>query len=273
MEGVIKNALANVYRSATESAEMVTQVLFATVVVILDEKEGWSKIQIPVQQNYTGWVKKKNVFWGKPPERFLKKIIVRKHCAALKNKPQGSGKTIMKLPLNTRLWVLEKQESWSAVWMPGGGKAWINEQDQREEKSTIFKGKSTGDKIIRLARTFRGVPYLWGGITPEGFDCSGFVYTLYALHGYYLHRDADLQYKYDGLPVSLNEICPGDLLFFHEETAEKPTHVGIYEGRQNFINASSKGGGVVSYNLAENNWRLKISGAKKILLPQNKNLV
>ncbi|MGI6307839.1 MAG: NlpC/P60 family protein [Dethiobacteria bacterium] len=272
MKGIIRVPLANVYRFDTESAEMVTQVIFATVVTILEEKDCWFKIQIPIQQNYTGWVKKENVFLGKPPQRFLKKIIVHKHLAALKNIPQESSKTILKLPLNTRLRVMEKQENWFAVWIPEGRKAWINEQDQLEEKPAVFKAKSTVEKILHLARTFRGVPYLWGGLTPEGFDCSGFVYTLYALHGYYLHRDADLQYKYDGLHVDMNEICPGDLLFFHEDVVEIPTHVGIYEGGQNFINASSRRG-VVSYSLAENNWRLKISGAKRILVSENKNLV
>ena len=122
MKGIIRVPLANVYRFDTESAEMVTQVIFATVVTILEEKDCWFKIQIPIQQNYTGWVKKENVFLGKPPQRFLKKIIVHKHLAALKNIPQESSKTILKLPLNTRLRVMEKQENWFAVWIPEEGK-------------------------------------------------------------------------------------------------------------------------------------------------------
>ena len=61
----------------------------------------------------------------------------------------------------------------------------------------------------------------------------------------------------------MKEICPGDLIYFYEDDADEPTHVGIYEAGQSFINASSKLG-VVRYSLAEDRWRLKISGVKRI---------
>lgn len=266
-KGTVKVALANVYRSASESAGMVTQALFATAVDILDEKKVWAKIQIPVQQNYAGWIKNKYIFRGEPPARSYRKTIVWEHRAALKDEPRENSRTMIKVPLSTRLWVLEKQGDWSMVWLPGSGRAWLDERRQEIKRAAVFRGRSSGESILGLARTFRGVPYLWGGITPEGFDCSGFVLTLYALHGCFLHRDTDQQYENDGLSVDMSKIRPGDLLYFYEETAEKPTHVGIYEGGRSFINASSEGGGVVSYNLEEYKQKLKISGAKRIFDP------
>lgn len=266
MQGIIGVPLSNVYRFAAVSAEMVTQAVFATAVRILEKKKGWFKVQIPVQKNYTGWVKKENVYAGELPAKGLKKIIVAKHRAALRNVPRESGPVILGLPLNARLWVSEKRGSWFAVWMPGGNQAWIKGQDLFAEKTAVQSG-DTAEKILQMAGTFKGVPYLWGGLTPEGFDCSGFVYTLFALHGYNLHRDADLQYQYDGQHVDMDAICRGDLLFFHEGKIEIPTHVGIYEGDQSFINASSRRG-VISYNLRVDDWGLKLSGAKRIIISE-----
>ena len=267
MTGIVEVPLANVYLSAAESAEMVTQVIFAAEVLILGEKGSWYKIQIPVQQNYTGWVKKENIYVGELPTSYLNKIIVSRHRAALKNIPREGGTTILELPLNARLWTIEEQGGWFAVWLPGGKQAWICGQDQLEDEHSILNVGNNAEKILQLADTFRGTPYLWGGLTPEGFDCSGFVYTLFALHGYDLHRDAGLQYRYDGQHVGIDEICRGDLVFFHEGKVEIPTHVGIYEGGQSFINASSRRG-VVSYSLREDDWCSKLSGAKRIVVSE-----
>lgn len=266
MKGIIKVPLTDVYYYCVPGSEVVTQAVFATEVVILKEKGCWYQIQIPIQQAYSGWVKKEAVFLGEPPEDFLGKIIVRKHRAELKNFPAKSGKKIMNLVVNTRLWVIQEQKNWYETWRPGGETAWIQAGETSSwEKTLAARDRITGEQILNVARSFLGTPYLWGGITPDGADCSGFVYTVYALHGFCLHRDTDLQYKYDGFPVKLEEIRAGDLIYFYEDVVEKPTHVGIYEADQVFINASSKQNAVVRYSLSENNWRFKISGIKRIL--------
>jgi cell wall-associated NlpC family hydrolase len=264
MQGIIRVPLANIYRFAAAAAEMVTQAVFATVVTILEKREGWFKIQIPIQKNYTGWVEGENVYAGELPAGGFKKMVVARHRAALKNFPRESGKTFLELPLNARPWVGEKTGDWFAVWLPGGRRGWISGQDLFAEKTAV-QGRDTVEKVLQRANTCRGVPYLWGGLTPQGFDCSGFVYTLFALYGYNLHRDADLQYRSDGLRVDRDEMCRGDLLFFHEGKIEIPTHVGIYEGEQKFINASSRRG-VVSYSFKEDDWCSKLSGAKRIIV-------
>jgi hypothetical protein len=263
MKGLINVPLTNIY--CDQKTEVVTQAIFATEVEIIKEKEGWYKIRIPIQQDYEGWLEKEKVFIGSPPENPLGRLIVHKHLTELKDAPAGKAFKIMDLVLNTRLWAVARQGGWYAVQLPGGWTAWVEAAAVSWEKPRAAGEEATGEQILDLARSFLGVPYLWGGLSPAGFDCSGLVYTVYALSGYYLHRDCNLQLQYDGIPVDLTKIRPGDLLYFYEDAAEKPTHVGIYEANQLFINASSKQNSVTRYSLQENNWSHKISGIKRIL--------
>lgn len=100
-----------------------------------------------------------------------------------------------------------------------------------------IKGKDrTAAAIPREARRFLGVPYLWGGITPAGFDCSGLVRAVFGRFGIHLPRDTKDQIR-AGQKIARDDIKPGDLLFFRR-------HVGIAIGRDRLIHASRGGGGV-----------------------------
>jgi cell wall-associated NlpC family hydrolase len=112
--------------------------------------------------------------------------------------------------------------------------------------------------IIALARHFMGVPYVWGGTTPGGFDCSGFTMRIFALNGVHLQRTADCQY-YQGTPVK--DPSPGDLVFF-STYLPGPSHVGIYLGGNQFIHASSRHGVTVS-SLSEPFFAKKYIGARR----------
>jgi cell wall-associated NlpC family hydrolase len=88
--------------------------------------------------------------------------------------------------------------------------------------------------LVQTARRFLGVPYLWGGTSAFGMDCSGFVQHVYGLHGLTLPRDADQQAACQGtVAVSRDEIVPGDLIFFG-----KHTHVGMAISHFEFIHAT-----------------------------------
>lgn len=117
-------------------------------------------------------------------------------------------------------------------------------------------------RIITGAMQFMGVPYVFGGTTPYGFDCSGYVQYVFAMAGISLPRTADVQYEV-GTPISTAELIPGDLVFFQTYTYGA-SHVGIYVGDGNFIHASSSYGVTIS-SLSSAYYSSHYIGSRRIL--------
>ena len=119
-----------------------------------------------------------------------------------------------------------------------------------------------GRRVIANSMQYLGVPYVFGGTTPSGFDCSGYVRYVFANAGIYLPRTADAQYEC-GYAVSTSELVPGDLVFFSTYEAG-PSHVGIYLGEGNFINASSSQGVSIA-SLHSSYWGSCYIGARRVM--------
>lgn len=132
--------------------------------------------------------------------------------------------------------------------------------------SSISRGRADSRKaqiLLSMARQYVGVPYVWAGRSPGGFDCSGFVFYVFDQMGYGLPRMADGQFEV-GVPVSRRELQPGDLVFF--STYEPgPSHVGIYLGNDQFIHASSGAGYVTVTSLSSSYYRERYLGARRII--------
>lgn len=116
--------------------------------------------------------------------------------------------------------------------------------------------------VISTAKRYLGVPYVWGGTTPNGFDCSGFTQYVFAQHGISLPRISRDQFN-TGTPVSFNNLQPGDLIFFSLDQDRVIDHVGLYIGGGQFINASSSKG-VTIYSLGSY-WNPHFIGARRVL--------
>lgn len=117
-------------------------------------------------------------------------------------------------------------------------------------------------EILSTAKKYIGVPYLFGGTTVKGFDCSGYVQFVFRQHGKNLPRSADIQFS-AGRPVERNQLRSGDLVFF--TTYEPgPSHNGIYLGNGQFIHASSSRGVMIS-KLDESYWKPRYIGARRVL--------
>ncbi len=104
---------------------------------------------------------------------------------------------------------------------------------------------SAGERIVQIAEQFLGLPYVYGGSTPAGFDCSGFTSYVFKQLGYDLYRSSYQQID-NGVPVSKSELMPGDLLLFKRQGASRIHHVGIYVGNGMMIH-SPQTGDVIKY--------------------------
>jgi cell wall-associated NlpC family hydrolase len=120
-----------------------------------------------------------------------------------------------------------------------------------------------GLQIVAFAKQFLGIPYVWAGRSPGGFDCSGFVWYVYNHFGIHLPRMADGQFE-TGAAVGRRSLVPGDLVFF--STYEPgPSHVGIYIGGGKFIHASSGAGEVTITPLSKQYYVERYIGARRLV--------
>lgn len=121
---------------------------------------------------------------------------------------------------------------------------------------------SGSSDIVSVAKQYLGVPYVWGGTSPSGFDCSGFVQYVFRQCGYSVTRTADTQY-YDGTPVSYSNLQAGDLVFFVNTYATSGiSHIGIYIGGGQFIHCAN--GGVKISSLGESYYSSRYYGACRV---------
>lgn len=138
------------------------------------------------------------------------------------------------------------------------------------EEYAITKSMTLGktylrDEIVTTARSFLGLPYSWGGTSPEkGFDCSGLIMAVYELNGMKLPRSAKDQFA-AGIPITRNRLLKGDLVFFATSQGKKVTHVGIYTGDNQFIHAPGKDKQIRIDSLSNGYFKSHFIGARTYL--------
>ena len=157
----------------------------------------------------------------------------------------------------TEVVVTGNSGSWSKI-NYGSGSAYIYSSyltsgSLSSEGGSTSSGTSSGSaaqqKLVSTAKNYLGVSYVYGGASPSGFDCSGFVYYVYKLCGYSINRTASAQYS-NGSYVSRTSLQPGDIVIFYNSAMSAIGHAGIYIGNDQFIHASSSEGKVVISSLS-----------------------
>jgi gamma-D-glutamyl-L-lysine dipeptidyl-peptidase len=221
-----------------------TQVLFAHEVYLVKEWRGWAEIVIPDQptskneNGYMGWI---------PIEQLIRcegwqlendpVVVVTSKKAFLYDEHY---EPYMELSFQTVLPYLKEQYGKALVQTPSGT-GWINVENVKIYESMKMIQKGNGNDIVSTAVKFLDLPYLWGGMSSYGYDCSGFCYSIYKANGYMIPRDAVDQAK-AGKIIEAAEMEPGDLLFFAQENGKgRIHHVGIYYGNGMMIHSPSTG--------------------------------
>lgn len=210
----------------SEKSEMETQVLFGELVEIIESVGNWTKVKI-LADEYEGWVDNKNFIY-----------IDEKNI-----QPYIQTKTVLTSILGVAL-----NPNNEKIILPGG--AILHNYDPLNNTFIINKKifhlletNSTctpeAENIVNLAKQYLNCPYLWGGKTALGIDCSGLTQVIYKMVGIQLPRNASQQAEVGKLISFIEEAKAGDLMFF-DNAEGKIIHVGIYLGNHKIIHASGK---------------------------------
>lgn len=232
-----------------------TQELMGTVVEIVGEKSYWREVVTP--QPYRAWCTDQGLVEMNQEEleayMAAPKVMFMQLYGHIYTKPSLKSATLCDLVGGDIMRFAGRKGKWTKVMLPSGKTGYVPSKELKEHKGfmsiAMGEGSSetispeTTEAIIAEAEKLVGVPYLWGGMSAKGVDCSGLVRISHIMNGILLPRNASQQIKC-GDRVELDQLQRGDLVFFGTPaTDEKPmrvTHVGIYLGDGRIIHSSHR---------------------------------
>jgi len=220
---IINTAVASVYKEPSHNSAVTTQALMGESCRILDSVDKWYLIR--QWDGYEGWI---YYFHGIESNIEYEPTLVLQDMFGTVIS-HDNEKIISRLVYGCNMQVEKKQIGYNIV-LPDGRIGFSNNNFGKNIEKTSRK------KIVKIANRFLGMPYLWGGKTPYGFDCSGLVQTVFRASGIELLRDSNKQAEFfTNYKINGENIESGDLLFFGENN--EVTHVAISTGGLNFINS------------------------------------
>lgn len=263
-DGVIIKNVTGLFAEKKTDSEQVTQAIMGQPVKIEKDEGDWLWVQ--TWDTYHGWVQSRWVSRNVPnPLRVA--IVTSLFTNALKE-PAPDAEIWTILVITTTLELLGIEEEFVRVRLPNGAQAWVNARDVeiRPAGEQELPIGPIGQDLVRTAKRFLGVPYLWGGTSPFGIDCSGFVQLVYRLNGIKLLRDAHMQAEDPrAIPVEKSDLQPGDLVFFAGgQDKSRITHVGMACGDGTFIHSSGGAVGVTINNLSDHPYDQNYWGARRM---------
>jgi cell wall-associated NlpC family hydrolase len=222
--GISELAIIPIRKEPSDISEMVSQILFGEHFKITNTNKNWSQI-IVAHDNYVGWVCNKQITLIK--EETYNKLV--------KEKPN----------ITTNLFDIIIKNNIPQTIIAGSiipnykVNVFSIEKEAYQFDGPVTTGFNDKQKTVDIAKKFLNTPYLWGGKSPLGIDCSGLVQIVYRLQGINLPRDASQQEKCGVKITNLKKSNIGDLAFFNDDKG-KVTHVGIIVSENKIIHASGK---------------------------------
>ncbi len=200
----------------SDKSEMINQLIYGDIIEILEEKEKWVKIK-SVFDDYIGWIDIKQYF--KIDDNIKLDLNNPVYSVNLVEFIENNNNELVTIPIGSDI-------------------SNISLLNHKFDGKTI-SGKNNRNSIVNTALSFLNSPYLWGGKTPFGIDCSGFTQMVYKINGYKLFRDAKDQANQGKTLSFIEESEAGDLAFFNNDVGDI-IHVGIILQNNHIIHASGK---------------------------------
>jgi gamma-D-glutamyl-L-lysine dipeptidyl-peptidase len=268
LHALVRAAVAPVHGTARVSSAQVSQYVLGHRLELLSRHDAWWRVR--GEDGYIGWVhhgylQTGDAEWAQAWERGEEGESMVSLGAELVDE---AGRGIIRLPWGARV----IRDAPRRFRLPDGRHGELGAGELVEVDRLVDWFPPRGESVTRTARRWSGTPYLWGGVTMAGADCSGFVQSVYWMHGVALPRDSDQQARL-GTPIDVGpefeELRAGDLLFFSERP-ERITHIAISLGGSRIIHSALSNGGVQENDLlggreVERNLRSIFTCARRVL--------
>ena len=241
-------------------SETASQLLNGASVELLYETGKWAFVR--QMDGYLGWMYCPYLSAGSTPAA---DYIICEPVGLLRHTPDVSASIVSRVLGGTAVTIQEQKEGCVHIELIGGLTGWLPQDNLRKQTNQPQTEAALRAQLVADAQRFTGVPYLWGGSSAYGIDCSGMVQLVHRLSGIILPRDADLQYE-NGRIVE-PPYQPGDLFFFGESGGHRRiSHVGMSLGGWEMIHASRSKNGVYQDNVqAVEHLRNSFLGARTFL--------
>ncbi len=245
-EGVIKISVANLRSRPSHSAELVTQATLGMPVKVYKKDGGWYYIQTP--DGYLAWVDYGGItpMTGDELQQWKasEKLIFTEPYGQSFSEANKESQSVSDVVAGNIFKLNSSKNGFFEVQYPDGRVAYLPQDQAQPYKDWLTSLEQTEQDLVKTSKKMMGAPYLWGGTSPKGVDCSGFTKTVYFLNGTVIPRDASQQVHTGKLIDSVKNFenhRPGDLLFFGrkatDSTKERVVHVGMWIGDNKFIHS------------------------------------